>query len=72
MSLVDRIAGAELGALGERYHPRLDTVLVVDAHHRLLNQLRGQLAIRCGDGDELAPEKPLGSPAFVDVDVRAR
>ncbi len=67
--LVRRVAGAELGGLGDGDHPGLHPVLVADAGGGRLQELGGQPAPGGGDADHLAPEEPFRGPALVDVDV---
>ena len=70
--LVDRVARAELGGLGDRHHLRLYVVLVADAGHRGLGQVGGELPVGRVDAEQLAPDGALGRAALVVVDVRAR
>ena len=69
--LVGRVAGAELGGLGDRDDLRLRAVLVAAAPGLPVDQLGGELAVRGGHGEQLEPADPLRRAALVDVDVRA-
>ena len=64
-----RVDGSELGALGDRDHPRLDDVLVPDPHAQRRDQLRRQPPVGRVDHDQLAAGA-LGRAALVDVQVR--
>ena len=68
--LLGRVAGAQLGGLGDRDDLRLRPVLVVEAVRLPVDQLGGELAVRGGHGEQLQPADPLGGAALVHVDVR--
>ena len=66
----DGVAGAELGALGDRDDLGLGAVLVAVPPRLQVDQLGGELAVRGGHGEQLQPTHLLRRAALVDVDVR--
>src|SRR5258708_4032542 len=66
---VERVAGAELGGLGDGDGARLREVLVAAARESRADQLWSDLPVRRGDREELRPEDPLRGAALVGVDV---
>ena len=67
-----RVAGAELGGLGDGDGQRLGAVLVAPAPGLPVDQLGGQLAVGGGDLQQLDAADPLRRAVFVHVDVRRR
>ena len=68
--LRQRVAGADLGRLGDRHHAWLGEMLVAAPRQAAGDQLGCELAARRGHGQQLGPEDALGRPALVGVDVR--
>jgi hypothetical protein len=69
--LVRRVERAELRRLRDGHHAGLHDVLVAEPHELRGDEVRGELAVRRGDGEELEAAHPLGRAALVDVEVRA-
>ena len=67
-----RVARAQLGALGDRHHARLDGVLVAEPGELGGDELGRQLAVGRGDREQLDRAHLLGRSTLIDVDVRAR
>src|SRR5215469_4251075 len=68
--LVQRVAGAELGRLGELNDARLHAMLIAAASQPGCYQLGSQLAVRGRYREQLAPEYALCRSALVDIQVR--
>jgi len=68
-NLVGHVERAQLSALGNGDDLWHRPVLVVSAPRLPVDQLRRELAVRCGHGQQLEPAHPLGRAAFVHVDV---
>ncbi len=69
--LVRRVQRAQLGALRDGDDLRHGPVFVGPAPGLSVDQLRSELAVGRGHGEQLEPAHPLGRAALVDVDVRA-
>src|SRR4029079_2017048 len=69
--LIRRVQRTQLRALGDGDDLRHRPVLVVSAPGLAVDQLRRELAVRCGHSEQLEPAHALRRAAFVDVDVRA-
>ena len=69
--LLQRVAGAALGHLGDRDRPGLRPVHVAPVTQPARDQGGCQLPVRGGHRQQLAAQHPLGRPALVHVEVRA-
>ena len=68
--LGERVAGAELGRLGEGDHAGLGPVVVTPPGQLLRDELRRDLPVRCRHREELGADQLLRRAALVGVDVR--